>query len=383
MMCRMCPFLKFVCANGNGWTEPQCALGGAMLDEEDLDIKQHCIADTLQQKAKKRASDGTLEEIPFSPLEQHAMRNAYGQVPRATYHLASLLNVNPMDVSHFARHSGLIRSRQHSPTWKPTATELEVVKRLYPAMGPTGLAARLGVTVAQLIRRARQLGLVKPAQRRWTAQERAELVRLSSQMSSHELAARLGRTPTALLLKRKRCQIKCRQGWQLRDVCALVGYDHHDVRRAIRRGRLKGVRVHYQDGVRGWWHFTSHAVADFLLRWERTDPLRVDLRSLDKLMNEVSTPLQRQLAALREKVADVVRYQVVGNHKCHKVHVVKRLRRQGFAVYHYNGVIATPAQPSDVRALFTHKVYERLRCVTPTATNREKLSIRQSEEVTP
>lgn len=375
MMCRTCPFLKFVCANGNGWTEPQCALGGAMLDEEDLDVKQHCIADTLQQEAQQRASNGTSHDGAFSPLEQCAMRNAYGQVPRATYHLASLLHVNPMDISRFARRSGLIRSRRHSPPWKPTAAEWEVVKQLYPAMGPTRLAARLGVTVAQLTRRARQLGLVKPAQRRWTPDERAKLVQWSSQMSSHELAARLGRTPTALLLKRKRWKVKCRQGWQLQDACRLVGYDHHDLHEAIGNGRLKGVRVHYQDGVRGWWHFTSHAVADFLLRWERTDPLRVDLRSLDKLIEEVSPSRQRRLIPLREKVADVVRYQVVGNGKCHKAHIVKWLRRHRFAVYHHNGVIATTAQPSDLRNLFTPSVRERLRCLpqTPAPTGQPTL----------
>lgn len=377
MVCHKCPFLKFVGLNGDGFSEPLCSLGGATLDKEDLDIKQWCIADLLLHEARKRAADGA-QRVVFSPLQQRAIGNAYSSVSRATYHLAELLHVEPMDISRFARRNGLLHRRRQSPHWQPTTAELEAVKQLYSSVGPVRLAPQLGVTVSQLTRQARKLELVKSAKRRWSAAERVEFVRLSPQMSPAALATHLGRTPTALLIKRKRWKVKCRQGWQLCDVCRLVGYDHHALRPAIVCGLLKGVYVRCRSDGLGWWHFTADAVAAFLLAWERTDPLRIDLRSLDQLMQEVSDSLQRQLAPLREKVADVVRYQVADNRKHHKTHIVERLRQHGFRVYHYNGVIATTAQPSDIRALFTPPVRARLKCVpvkaAPANSRKEKLS---------
>ena len=151
------------------------------------------------------------------------------------------------------------------------------------------IAAGLGWPPWQIKRRAAQLGLCYPADRRdWTAQEERFLWQHAGRRHLHWMATQLGRSETSVVLKLKRMQISraWREGYTLRDLELCFGCDHHPIDRWIRQGWLQGRRRGTRrtgSGGRGngpadAWYFTD----EDLVRFVRSYPAAFRLDKVDQ-----------------------------------------------------------------------------------------------------
>ena len=92
---------------------------------------------------------------------------------------------------------------------------------------------------------ARQLGLSRLKERRWTRRELAWLEQNYHHAAVTTMANHLGRSECAVFLKAKRMGLrKTSEGYTLWQVCEGLGEDHHKVRRWVEVGALKGARRH-------------------------------------------------------------------------------------------------------------------------------------------
>jgi hypothetical protein len=167
------------------------------------------------------------------------------------------------------------------------------------------LADRLGVPRWAVNRRAAALGLSRPKDRPWSAQEEAYLEANFHNVSAKTLACRLGRSPTAVKLKAKRLGLrKYDEGYAASSLAEALGVDPHWVLARIRSGKLRASHRHTdrtaQQGGDGWL-ITDEAVVDFL----REHPYDIDLRKVDSLwfMDLIAPYLQRPATSSRRAQA--------------------------------------------------------------------------------
>lgn len=147
------------------------------------------------------------------------------------------------------------------------------------------IAAFWGWPSWQIKRRAAQLGLSYPADRReWTRPETDFLWQHAGERTARWIAKRLGRSETSVVLKFKRMKISRRvsEGYTLRDLCECFGIDHHGVERWVKHGwlnvrRRKTMRTEEQ-GVDPWM-VSDEKILDFIMR----HPLAFRLDKVDQV----------------------------------------------------------------------------------------------------
>jgi len=166
---------------------------------------------------------------------------------------------------------------------------------------PQEIADRLKVPRWAVNRRAAALGLSRPKDRPWSAQEEAYLEANFHHVSAKTLARKLGRSPTAVKLKAKRLGLrKYDEGYTASSLAEALGVDPHWVLARIRSGKLRASHRHTdrtaQQGGDSWL-ITDEAVVEFL----REHPYDIDLRKVDNLwfMDLIAPYLQRAVAGSR------------------------------------------------------------------------------------
>jgi hypothetical protein len=163
------------------------------------------------------------------------------------------------------------------------------------------IARRLRMPRWAVNRRAVALGLSRPKDRPWTAQEEAYLEGNFHHVSVKALARRLGRSPTAIKLKAKRLGLrKYDEGYTASSLAEALGVDPHWVLARIRSGKLRASHRHTERTAEQGgdsWLITDEAVVEFL----REHPYDVDLRKVDSLwfMDLIAPYLQRSAASSR------------------------------------------------------------------------------------
>lgn len=167
------------------------------------------------------------------------------------------------------------------------------------------IAYRLRMPRWAVNRRAVALGLSRPKDRPWTAQEEAYLEGNFHHVSVKVLARKLVRSLTAVKLKAKRLGLrKYDEGYTACSLAEALGVDPHWVLARIRSGKLRASHRRTertaQQGGDGWM-ITDEALVDFL----REHPYDIDLRKVDSLwfMDLITPFLQRSATAIRRAEA--------------------------------------------------------------------------------
>jgi len=167
------------------------------------------------------------------------------------------------------------------------------------------IADQLKVPRWAVNRRAAALGLSRPKDRPWSAQEEAHLEASFHHVSAKTLARRLARSPTAVKLKAKRLGLrKYDEGYTASSLAEALGVDPHWVLARIRSGKLRASHRHTdrtaQQGGDSWL-ITDEAVVELL----REHPYDIDLRKVDSLwfMDLIALYLQRTATGCRRAQA--------------------------------------------------------------------------------
>jgi hypothetical protein len=157
------------------------------------------------------------------------------------------------------------------------------------------IAVRLKVPRWAVNRRAAVLGLSRPKDRPWSAQDEAYLDGNFHHTSVKTLSRTLCRSSTAVKLKAKRLGLrKYGEGYTAFSLAEALGVDPHWVLARIRSGKLQASHRHTertsQQGGDSWL-ITDEAVVKFL----RDYPYDIDLRKVDNLwfMDLITPFLQR------------------------------------------------------------------------------------------
>ena len=154
-------------------------------------------------------------------------------------------------------------------------------------------------------RRAVALGLSRPKDRPWSAEDRDYMEANYHRSAMKVMAKRLGRSPTAIKLKAKRLGLrKYDEGYTASSLAEALGVDPHWVLSRIRSGRLRAAprrtdRKPEQGGDS--WLITDDALLDFL----REHSYEVDLHKVDSLwfMDLIGPCLQLVAPAPRQSQA--------------------------------------------------------------------------------
>jgi hypothetical protein len=128
-------------------------------------------------------------------------------------------------------------------------------------------------------KRAQELGLARVKELRWSAEEVAYLEANYSRYSIQRLARRMGRTVTAVAVKKKRLGLrKTDEGYTARALAQAFGVDDHKVSGWIRAGLLEAT-MRGTELERDVYYISDDAA----LRFVRQNPLAFDLRKVDQL----------------------------------------------------------------------------------------------------
>jgi hypothetical protein len=177
--------------------------------------------------------------------------------------------------------------------YNPTGEELKTVRDLYD-----GTTVKINVIMMRLKRKyprwyirrlAQKMGLARTKEPDWSRQEITYLLDhyhicgyAALRSALKRINGGFARSTTAIYLKAKRLMIcKSDQGYTMLGVCALLGVDHHKVRKWVSKGYLKGKprgtkRKKCQGG--DIWFFDSAWLRSFIIR----HPEEIDLRRVDK-----------------------------------------------------------------------------------------------------
>src|SRR3990170_4353568 len=190
--------------------------------------------------------------------------------------------------------------------WNDIADGL--LRRLYDPMvkgRSQEIAVRLTVPRWAINRRAAALGLTRPKDRPWSAEDEAYLEANFHHVSVKALARRLSRSPTAVKLKAKRLgSRKYDEGYTALSLADALGVDPHWVLARIRSGTLRASRRHTERTAQQGgdsWLITDEAVVRVL----RDHPYDIDLRKGDSLwfMDLITPFLQRPADGRRAEAA--------------------------------------------------------------------------------
>ena len=145
------------------------------------------------------------------------------------------------------------------------------------------IASALGVPQWKVNRRAGQMGLSRPKERPWTADEVQYLENHYHRTAIRTVAKHLGRSVTAVRLKAKRLGYrKYAEGYTVSSLAAALGVEAHWVQSRIKDGQIAAARRHTERTARQGGDallITEGAVLAFI----RDHTYEIDLRKVDHL----------------------------------------------------------------------------------------------------
>lgn len=116
--------------------------------------------------------------------------------------------------------------------------------------------------------------------RGWTPEQVAFLEKHYGRKSSRWLGKKLGRTPMAVMLKKKRLGLrKTADGYTLRMLCEGLGCDHHKVAKWESEGWIKSRPLGIYHPTSEYRYFTDDAIRKFI----RRHPEQIDLKRVEKM----------------------------------------------------------------------------------------------------
>ncbi len=162
---------------------------------------------------------------------------------------------------------------------KWTDEERDIVRRDYDGTNRTALllATKIAhlsgeyITLCAVKGQVQKLGLAQDKSRRWTLEEETSLQEMITRYAPRTIAHKLGRTINSVVVKSRRlhCSRRARDGWYTkREVCEIMGVDHHKVQGWIDSGALKArrhneVRPQQNDGAK--WHIEETGLRGFII----------------------------------------------------------------------------------------------------------------------
>ena len=156
-----------------------------------------------------------------------------------------------------------------------TDEEREIVRRDFrqTSASQRELANRLGMTGPQVAHQIAKMGLRKHSVRRpWTPEENSRLLDLIEEKSIGQIAKSMKRTVNAVMIQAKRLNAsrRNRTGWYtMREVCEILGMDHHWVGRRIENGSLQATRQNggtSEDDSGRMWRIEEKSLRQFIRR---------------------------------------------------------------------------------------------------------------------
>ena len=175
-----------------------------------------------------------------------------------------------------------------------TDEERDVVRREYSHTHRSrdAIARKLGVSPNTVQYQVGKMGLAKKTDRRpWTREEEETLRELVPQMSLSTIAKRMGRSLNSVTVRANRLRISRRErdGWfTKKEVCEVLGVDHHWVQRRIDNGTLRATWHHGrqpQKSGQGCWHIAQKDLKTFLRRYpEELNGRNVDLPTIVEVL---------------------------------------------------------------------------------------------------
>jgi len=167
-----------------------------------------------------------------------------------------------------------------APKHRWTEEEEEIVRREYKGTNASArwiadyLSHLTGerITIWAVKGKAAALGILKQKSPPWTPDELERLQLLIHKHPIPQIAKRLGRSCNAVKVKATRLKLglRTRDDWYTkRDVCEILGVDHHKVQAWIDRGALVATwhsdRKPQRNGM-AMWHITTEALRSFIIR---------------------------------------------------------------------------------------------------------------------
>jgi len=170
-----------------------------------------------------------------------------------------------------------------------TDEEREIIRRDYQHTHQSrrDIAVRLGVTEFGVAGQIAKMGICKCNGRRtWTQKEKDILCDLIGKYAPITIARRMKRSVNSVVVMAKRMGLsrRCRDGWYTeREVCQILGVDHHFTRKHIESGELKA--TYYTDiqptnKSGAMWRITEHDLEQFI----RKNAFRLNGRNVDLLV---------------------------------------------------------------------------------------------------
>lgn len=154
---------------------------------------------------------------------------------------------------------------------KWTDEERAIVRRDYKGTNAQTIANGLGVTKYAVKGQAAKMGILRQKSPRWAKKELKQLEDLIHHHPIGEIAKKLHRSPNAVKIKATRLNLKLRlrDDWfTKKEVCEILGEDHHKVQRWIDSGALK---ASYHNGRRptneglSMWHIEADDLKQFII----------------------------------------------------------------------------------------------------------------------
>jgi DNA-binding CsgD family transcriptional regulator len=161
-----------------------------------------------------------------------------------------------------------------APKHRWTEEEEEIVRRDYRGtrLSCRMIAANLGVTEYAVKGKAAALGILQQKSPPWTAEELERLQLLIHKHAIPQIAKKLGRSCNAVKIKATRLKLglRTRDDWYTKkDVCEILGVDHHKVQAWIDSGALVATwhseKKPQRNGM-AMWHITTEALRSFIIR---------------------------------------------------------------------------------------------------------------------
>jgi len=164
--------------------------------------------------------------------------------------------------------------RQQKVNHKWTDEERAIVRRDYRGTiaSADAIANNLGVTRFAVRGQAAKMGILRRRSPPWTRNELKLLEEMIPRYSVGQMAKKLHRSPNAVKVKAVRLKLKfrARDGWYTKkEVCEIVGEDHHKVQKWIDSECLKASWHHdrrpCQAGMAAW-HIEASDLRDFIIK---------------------------------------------------------------------------------------------------------------------
>lgn len=157
-----------------------------------------------------------------------------------------------------------------------TEEERQIVRRDYRGTHESAwaIAEKLGVSFFGVKGQVQKMGIsFRPDRRLWTPEEEEQLRDLITQHSPGAIAKRMHRSINSVVVRANRLRLsrRVRDGWYTkREVCAILGVDHHWVQNRIDSGALpakyhNGHRPQKNNGA--CWHIMEKSLRQFIRRY--------------------------------------------------------------------------------------------------------------------